>query len=633
MSISLPSKVIYVIDVPEVRLLSAAFKYNFFVSDERSSEISGVPRDVLNRRADSIDNDFISYARTRVPRYVSLSWAPPVINNSSGDTTDDDVRSNNNHVSYVGLISNNISKVVSEDAFSSNNYSSVTFRDGEIDTKVFNYVSGTYDQLSLDRPKDADVSHSKAASRMQSLTPASIKPHFIYPALTEPGQAYGARFNDGAATIDGYMKKLKNFFIHTQINTKLFYGLTNRSINDANSPYRTDMGTLQKYAESLSKSSRDKMSQSVDESEYKTVTPYVDVKVQKSVPSNDRGTGKIVGYIIDRYELNDDGTSTVLDPIIIENPNVSFTVDPRIKYGKSYDYAIRTIAMFTMSAIDFDTGDVASIRILVSSKPSNVTRVDTHETVAPPPPADIGFTWNYEDDKLMLHWAFPPNQQRDIKKFQVFRRKSIDHPFELLKVYDFDDSTIRTVDGETPPDALVENLSSPVTWYIDDDFVVPRSLGPSGFAGSKFIYTVCCVDAHGMTSNYGAQFEVWFDQFKNQLMKRLVSHSGAPKSYPNMYLEADAFVDTIRVNGPTSKRLKLYFNPEYYAIENADGSYQKVVATKQDNASYKIQFINLDSQKSQIVTVTVDDQTGVIKAKLAYPGSRLGAVTRAKTNR
>ena len=633
MSISLPSKVIYVIDVPEVRSLDATFKYNFFVSDERTSEISGVPRDVLAKRADGIDADFVAYARTRVPRYVSLSWTPPIVKSSSDDTTSVDVRSNSNQTSYVGLISDNMSKIVSEDEFSSNNYSSVTFRDGEIDTKVFNYVSGTYEQLSLDRPKDVNVSHTKAASRMQSLTPSSIKPHFIYPAMTEPGQAYGARFNEGASSMDGYMKKLKKFFIHTQVNSKLFYDITNRSINDANSPYRVDMHTLQTYAESLSKSSRNKMSQSVDENEYKTVTPYIDVKVQKSVPANDRGTGKIVGYIIDRYELSEDGTSIALDPIVIENPNVSFTVDPRIKYGKSYDYAIRTIAMFTMPAIDFDTGDVASIKILVSSKPSNVSRVDAHENVAPPPPSDIGFTWNYEDDKLMLHWAFPPNQQRDIKKFQVFRRKSIDHPFELLKMYDFDDSTIRTDDAENTPDALVENLTSPSTWYIDDDFVVPRSLGPAGFAGSKFIYTVCCIDAHGMTSNYGAQFEVWFDQFKNQLMKRLISHSGAPKSYPNMYLEADAFVDTIRVSGPTSKRLKLYFNPEYYAIENADGSYQKVIATKQDNASYKIQFINLDSQKSQIVTVTIDDQTGVVKTKLAYPSTRLGSVTRTKTNR
>jgi hypothetical protein len=144
---------------------------------------------------------------------------------------------------------------------------------------------------------------------------------------------------------------------------------------------------------------------------------------------------------------------------------------------------------------------------------------------------------------------------------------------------------------------------------------------------------VCCIDAHGLTSNYGAQFEIWFDQFKNQLMKRLVSHSGAPKPYPNMYLEADAFVDTIKVNGPTSRRLKLYFNPEYYAIENSDGNLQKVVSTVQDGGCYKFQFINVDSQKSQIVTVNVDDRTKAIKSKLAYPSGRYGAPSRSSSGR
>ena len=632
MSISLPSKMIYVIDVPEIKSFAAEFKYNFFVSDERTSEVSGVPRDALSRRADGIDDDFVRYARTRVPRYVSLLWSTPIVKDASNETSDVDVRSNVHRTTYFGLIRNNLSKVVSEDAFSSNNYSSVTFRDGEIDTKVFNYVSGTYEQLTLDQPKDSDGSHTKAAARIQTLTPGHIKPHFLYPAMTEPNQAYGARFNDGASTTDGYINRLKNFFIHAQVNTKLFYGVTNRSLRDANSPYRTDMQVLQKYASTLSKAARDKMSQSIDENEFKTFTPFVDIKVQKTAPLNDRGTAKIVGYIIDKYELNSDGSSVALDPIIIENPNVGFTVDPRVKYGKSYDYAVRTIAMFTMPGIDFDSGEIASMKVLVSSKPSNVVRVDAIENVAPPPPSDIGFTWDYENDKLMVHWAFPPNSQRDIKKFQLFRRKSIDHPFELLKVYDFDDSTVRTTDGEQPPDSLVEHLTSPVTWYVDDDFVVPRSLGPTGFAGSKFIYTVCCVDAHGMTSNYGAQFEVWFDQFKNKLMKRLISHVGAPKPYPNMYLEADAFVDTIKVDGPTSKRLKLYFNPEYYAIENVDGSYQKIISTKQDGGSYKLHFINLDSQKSQTVTLTVDDQTGTIKSKLAYPSARFGSTSRAKTN-
>jgi hypothetical protein len=624
---------VYVIDVPEVRTFTTQFVYNFFVADERTSYVSGVPREALERRADGIDDEFVRYARTRVPRYVALAWKNPTVRDPSHETTDNEIRSGVHKPTYPGLISDNLSKIVSEDAFSSNNFTSVTFKDGDIETKIFNYVSGTYDQLTLDQPKDPDSSHSKAASRLQALTPRNVKPHFLYPAMTSTDLAFGAKFNDSSQTIDEYVKKLNNFLIHAQINTKFLKNVTDKLARDPNSPYKAEVHELRSRASVLSKSATDKMSPVVDEEEFKTVAPYVDIKVNKSVPLNDAGTAKIVGYVIDRYELNDDGSSTSLEPIIIENPSVGFTVDPRIKYGKTYDYAVRTISLFSMPGIDIDSGDVATISVLVSSRPSSVSRIQAFENVAPPPPSDINFTWDYENDRLMIHWAFPPNSQRDIKKFQVFRRSSVDDAFELLKVYDFDDSTIRTTTGEMQPDHLVEYLTNPVTWYIDDDFKVPRTVGPVGFSSSRYIYTVCCIDAHGLTSNYGAQFEIWFDQFKNQLMKRLVSHSGAPKPYPNMYLEADAFVDTIKVNGPTSRRLKLYFNPEYYAIENSDGNLQKVVSTVQDGGCYKFQFINVDSQKSQIVTVNVDDRTKAIKSKLAYPSGRYGAPSRSSSGR
>jgi hypothetical protein len=73
-----------------------------------------------------------------------------------------------------------------------------------------------------------------------------------------------------------------------------------------------------------------------------------------------------------------------------------------------------------------------------------------------------------------------------------------------------------------------------------------------------------------------------------------------------MYLEADAFVNTIRDAGHT--RMKLYFNPEYYYISDDMNRLQPAVAMKQDNGRYKLSLINLDVQKQQIVDVTIDNK-------------------------
>ena len=47
--------------------------------------------------------------------------------------------------------------------------------------------------------------------------------------------------------------------------------------------------------------------------------------------------------------------------------------------------------------------------------------------------------------------------------------------------------------------------------------------------------------------------------------------------------------------------------PEYFKIINETGLIQRMVSTKQDNAYYKIQFINLQNQKSDSLKIVIDD--------------------------
>jgi site-specific DNA-adenine methylase len=192
-------------------------------------------------------------------------------------------------------------------------------------------------------------------------------------------------------------------------------------------------------------------------------------------------------------------------------------------------------------------------------------------------------------------WNFPVNPQRDIKQFQVFRRKSVKEPFAVLKVYDFDDSQIKSHNYEEIFPFLVDELSSPQTFY--DDFEFDRE--------SSFIYGVCCVDAHGFSSNLSMQFEISFNKYKNQLVKKLISTSGAPKAYPNLYLLQDAFVDVIKDSGHS--RATVYFDPEYLNVFNSNGEDLGLLATNRRDGKYKLQFINTDLQQAQVLDIIIND--------------------------
>src|SRR6478609_149375 len=670
MSVSLPSREIYAVDVPEIQRFEGTFNYNFFTPDESVSETGGVPVKVLQRQADEIDAAFIQYSVTRAPRSVTFSWKLPKLVDPGNQVTDLQQRNNvfKTNAQNGSLIADNIDKVVTEDQFATDNYVAVNFHDAEIDDKIHYFVSGSYAFHTLEQSTDTNVSHYKAAQQLSALTPKHIKPHFLFKALTMPSRAHGSRFfnDNGQRIFDSYFQRLKNVAVNAQINSKLFHDITNRTIRDPHSPFTTDLSNMHKYTKKLQHQVVQRSSVSVSEDDFKTFVPFIDIKVRTTAFQADQQGPEIVGYIIDKTEITVDGSSKSLSPIIIDNPNVNLTADFQIKYNARYMYAIRTVAQFTIPGIDDDTGDVAMLKILVSSKPSNQVFINTIETTAPPAPTDLNCTWNYErvnpatqehdqltglplpgtgvPGSLLVHWTFPPNSQRDIKKFQVFRRRDVDHPFELIKMYDFDDSLVKFENGENPDPTLVEHLTSPCSFFYDDDFQVglhnfhedqqtQRGSHERSPFSSTFIYAIAAIDAHGYTSNFSAQYEVWFDPFKNQLQKRLISHTGAPKPYPNLYLEADTFVDTIRVSGPNSKQLKLYFNPEYYYLYDDEERNQRVIATKQTGGSYKLQFINTDSQKSATATITINDQIRLAARVMSFPEVRFGTRRRSQARK
>lgn len=322
----------------------------------------------------------------------------------------------------------------------------------------------------------------------------------------------------------------------------------------------------------------------------------------------------IIGYIIERFILSEKGFVKE-KTYTVENPRIDQFIDTAVLFGRAYQYSIRTIFKISTTGFDEEVNEIREMVYYVGSKTTE-TSIKTFEYVPPPPPVDLSFMWDYKDKKLQIAWCMPVNSQRDIKQFQVFRRESVEEPFELISQKCFDFSTLKYNTGESidgnSKDAvsdLVEYSTEPILFHVDDDF----KINPSALKASKYIYSIVSIDAHGMSSNYSAQFEVTFDFYKNTLIKKLISSAGAPKPYPNLYLRIDAFKDVIKTSGESSMKLKVYFMPEYFKIRYGDSRIQRMVSTKQDNSYYKIQFINLQNQKSDSLKIVIDDPLELTK--------------------
>ena len=231
-----------------------------------------------------------------------------------------------------------------------------------------------------------------------------------------------------------------------------------------------------------------------------------------------------VGYVINKFIMVGGQKRPVSggSRFYLDGVNSTEFIDSKIAYGQEYVYEVSTVTLVEMS-IDVDEEkeepSIRKIRFLVESEPSKDIRIKTVESESPPPPEAIFYRYDFNRNSLIVDWRHPITSQRDIKGFQVFRRRTIFDPFVLQRQYNFNDSETAdsVITGEDPNPNVVIMSEFPVLTYEDVEF--DRS--------SKYIYTVCSVDAHGYLSNYGTQTEVEFDvntnriRLKNKLSKRL----------------------------------------------------------------------------------------------------------------
>ena len=103
----------------------------------------------------------------------------------------------------------------------------------------------------------------------------------------------------------------------------------------------------------------------------------------------------------------------------------------------------------------------------------------------------------------------------------------------------------------------------------------------------------------------------------NKIELKDISRSGAPKQYPNFFVDPDED-ETITVRTITQdvmkssgkQKVRIYLDPtcQVYVDENGDNIYALGTENK-ERTIYKMHFINLDRQKDESIEIRISDLT------------------------
>jgi hypothetical protein len=593
---------------------SCNFVYNFYTSDESTNATPRIPDVYKKPTINKNDVNLVTFS-LRVPRYVELNWKKV----TSQNTKDASINKVINNINPN--LQKNYSKIITETNVINSKYMPHKFTSRNVLENASEDINKDVNGISLSQSgisqatiienfisdlikgyeETAEKSNSKKIRNAIQTSIASIEKF-----ADRPDTTIGINFfnNDNKKQDTEFDKLVKlDSKVYSQINRTLVNDIFNFSslpIDQLNA-----INTF--YQNSNSSTQQDLAVEPIE------IGEELDLDKLDNSFADSINSIQTVGYIIEKYRLENE--VYLQDSIFyIDNPDTTSILDVNVKYGSSYFYSIKAIAQLKVPTT-FSDGILRLCTYYFAGQ-SFTTNIICEENTPPPPITEMNFVWNYKESKLSVTWELPFNSQRDITQFQVLRRKTIYEPFELLEQQCFDYSDKKTITGEiidgNNPDVVKENLKYivyskiPTTIYRDDEFKVDYE----NLVSSKYIYTIVAIDAHGLISNYGTQVEVTFDFFKNELIKKVVSSSGASRAYPNLYLNADLFKDIIQVSGASSQKLKIYFMPEYFKVHYGVGKIEKLLATKQDGGQggyYKLQFINVQNQKLDQLRIDIND--------------------------
>jgi hypothetical protein len=643
-SLSYPSTPVTSIDIPEVKNLSVKFHYNFFMKNESVSN---------DGQAIFIDNQMPNYEKKLLsskrdfPRFIEIQFQPPTLCPSSNgllsrseyaggggggspSTSHDVLAERQRHLASIISIREHLKDVMYEEAISNGNFTAIHMHDTGIDQTF-------YDKATIERFSDPDLSDiltlDPEASRFYSESMfarsnnSSTLGEYIATMLSniQPSGYQYAEKDERTKVAQEQLFGPRSVNINFSLNNLFINTVFRSSAEESSNAFSDEIHSLYSRTTDIQSAAiNNSVPGRVSIEDYVVgIDPIQEIGILPPIASTHHGSHNedsvLIGYIVDKKEVMSNGRIVRHPPIVIEDPDTLSFIDTSIKYGSSYQYRVRAVCLSQFEALKIGQGaseGVTVVRTLIASRGVSDAVVCV-ETTPPPPPDEINFFYDYEKDRLVFTWGFPVNPQQDIKKFQIFRRSRTDRGFELLAEYDFDDSVVKAEQSEFIDLRLKVEMPRGITFYVDDEFNKE----------SSYIYAACSVDAHGFTSNYSEQFYVTFDIYKNKIIKNRISPEGAPKPYPNLYLDRDLFVDAVKV--AQYDTMHVFLDPDSLAVVDDRGNDMYHLAPMGTEVpSYYMTILNCDLQESKIVDILLDDNiddAAIIPS--AAPGGNIKTLT------
>jgi hypothetical protein len=606
-----PSCPVTIIDLPEAWQVSSEFFYNYYTRDERTATTGD--HTVVDIASDSSEVEFIK-GKDDFPRANILK-----INVDNIVTTISDTSFLRNYANSIGsdFIKRNKEKIVFEGAIANTRFSSIILADNQVDETFYKELTDSvaFTELSSETYSHGEISNDLARMFSAPMSAATATPSNVRKALSNT-QPLGIAYAPSDARIEVIAEALRdvrfvefNFTVNNAVASNMVLG----SLEDRGNIYQDELLSIRSNAEDVQSNYVATANPgTLDSSEFELELAALEVFLLSDITGGgfDADESSIpIGFYIEKTEIQTSGgkfTSKVMDPIIIDRYGNYNIFDYDVRYGATYVYNVKVIYIVSYEATAVDpeglTDEEIVFAISMVANQGVRTSIAALENIPPGPPRNLRFNYDFQTDSLDIYWEEPSNPQRDVVRYQLFRRSTTSDPFTLIAELDFDKSTQRVVPLEIAPKEKAYSVGGARKYFKDVTFDRDKS----------YIYSLASIDARGLTSCYSEQIGVSFDRYKNKISRSRVSQPGAPKPYPNLYLKKDLFVDNMSTSG--AERMRIFFDPEYFDVvetktEAASGG---TITTSLGLISdkYKLQIINLDLQDSTVFSIDISDETG-----------------------
>jgi len=644
------------ISEPTIDYELSGFVYNYYTTDERLpydeqnkfSITDYMSVDDLNNQFQSIDN------QKRLPRFNHLVFKSNHAEVEGKFTENLDLGTSILIDAFEARVQNGTDelrpdRIIAEGTFANAFFNSTTLIDTNLDKafyEVANHQLGFFEAIHQESPEDQSLSalQQRVDAYVNRTEQREDNPQIVRQFINQLNLSGQGMVNSiGSSEEDKFMLSVRNQSFLMGFNNLHIDNIIAASNDEPTSVFEDELRAMRQFTPQVQSRAVENFNPddisiesfqniyglgflhdfSIDNTELTTPTPNLVGNVLN--PPHIRH----IGFVLNKREVDFNGKVKDYPAKFIGQKTLAEIIDHKIVYGYNYLYKIKAV-----SAIEYDfiikssvTHDFVKLRGLffIGSRPATI-QIDAIEKIPPRPPTHLRF--NYQRNQgMLIDWDSPINPQNDIVAYLIYRRTSTDLAFNLVKELNFDMSKIKTSRKEKAYIRNTLKYNSPIHYYKDVEF------NPS----SQYIYAVVSVDAHGMTSSYSPQYAVNYNRGTNTITVRTVSKAQAPKAYPNMFMNgiiapdgknfnednlSDFMKDVARLSN--TKRMTVYFNPEYYHVfkktigENSGVTEEELNVTTENlklfQAStgdgepiYRIHLMNTDLQLDNIVDITIND--------------------------